>query len=141
MHLEHVLVGRVVGQHVADIDVAECSHDARKCQPPALRAADIRRGELRFLSLPVEPVVVRSYGAAKFIRAAERTIGVVLGLDLDRRQSRWRTGHRADLGLPLAEIAPVGVAVAEATLARLVDDKDHAHERDVAEGIGGGGSR
>jgi len=58
---------------------------------------------------------------------------VVLGRDRDGGDALGRARHRADLGLSLPEVAPVGVAVPEAELHRLRDHKDHAHVRHVAQ--------
>ena len=70
---------------------------------------------------------------AHLVGAVDRPVSLVLGLYHDRAQALGRPFHLADLGLPLAQVAPVRVAVPETTLVSLGHDPYHPHVGDFAE--------
>jgi len=71
---------------------------------------------------------------AELVDPFEAPVGVIFGADQDLFDSRWSSLIWSDLGLTLAEVAPVGVAVPEAALVGLVDNEDHSHVGNLAEG-------
>src|SRR5262249_59344559 len=57
--VEQLLVGGVVGEEVAEVDVAERGRRPRQRRAPAAADADVLRAVLRGEALPVEAVVER----------------------------------------------------------------------------------
>ena len=131
--VQHVLVRCVVGNPVADIHRTERREHARQHEPAARSDAHVRPVVLGLLSLPVQPVVVLGYDLAQLVGAADRAVRVIVRLQLDRGESLRCALHRPDFGLALAEVGPVGVAVAEAELHGFGYDPDDAHVRNGAE--------
>jgi PTH2 family peptidyl-tRNA hydrolase len=105
---------------------------SRKHQATALRDADIL-SSVRLLPSPEQSIVVGRDRFSQFIEATERTVGLVLRLDGDATDALGRAGHVTDLRLALSEITPIWVAIPEAALHSLLDDPDHAHERNISE--------
>ena len=90
---------------------------------------------LRRQAPAVERVVERRDRLAQLPEAGDGRVLLIVDVDRDVVDARRRAGELARLGLPLAEVAPLGVARREAALCRLGRDVDDAGSRDGAEGV------
>ena len=131
--LEQLLVGRVVGQEVPEVDAAERGGGAGEGQPAAAADGDVLGAVLRGHAAPVGAVVEVGDGGAQLGDAGDRRVLVIPRVDGHRLDARRRSRQVAGLGLPLAEVAPVGVTVAVAETRGLGHDEDDAREGDGAE--------
>ena len=124
--VEQLLVGGVVGQKVAEVDVAEARGGARERRAAAAGDAHVLRRVLRRHAAAIEAVVELGDGLAQLPEPGDRRVLLIVDGDADLVHARRRAGELAGLGLALAEVAPLGIGRREAALDRLGGDVDDA---------------
>ncbi len=133
--LQQLLVGRVVGQEVAQVDVAQRGHGARQAGPAAAADGHVLGAVPRRQAAPVEPVVERRHRLAQLPDPGHRRIVVVGRIDRQALASRRRLRQRSGLRLALAEVGPARIAGAVAAGMRPGGDVDDAGPGHRPEGL------
>jgi len=135
--VQQLLVGRVVGQEVAQVDVPQAGRGAGQRGAAAARHADVLGRVLRLHPPAVEAVVEIGDGRAQLADARDGRVLLIVHVDGDLLDARRGAGQRARLGLALAQVAPVGGACAIAEARCLSGDIDDAGTGDGAERVDG----
>ena len=132
--VEQLLVGGVVGQEVAQVDVAERRGGSRERGAPSAGDGDVLRRVLRGQAAAVQAVVERRDRLAQLPHSGDRRIFLIVDVDGHLVHARRRAGQFAGLGLALAQVGPVRIARAVAPAVGLGSDVDDARPRHGAEG-------
>ncbi len=156
--VEQLLVGGVVGEEVAEVDLPERRRRAGEGGAATAGDGDVLRAVARGHAAAVGAVVEVGDGLAQLPQAGDRGVLLIVHGDGHRLATGRRAGQGARLRLALAEVAPavllrlaaVAVAVARG-LAHHVDDAGARHLAEGAErslfgemagrGLGSGGRR
>src|SRR4029079_18742150 len=128
-----LFVGGVVGQEMPEVDVAQAGRRARQRSATASRDADVLGAVFRGNTSPVEPIVEVCDGLPQLPYAGDRRVLLVVDVYRDALHARGRARQRSSLRLPLAEVAPRGIAAAKTALLRLGGDVDDPGARHGAE--------
>ena len=99
--VEQLLVGGVVGQEVAQVDLAEAGRRARERRAPAARDADVLGAVLRRHPAPVEAVVEAGDRLAQLPDAGDRRVLLIVDVDRDAlRPAAARRGAGRSRAVP-----------------------------------------
>src|SRR5436309_15657889 len=115
---------------MAQVYLAQRGHRAGERGSAASADTHVPLGVLRALPLPVELVIPLGHCAAQLPDTGNGSVLLIVHPDLHLMHSRRRAGERAGLRLALPQVAPIWVAVTEATPGRLRHDVDDPGEGD-----------